>query len=56
MPLANRATATSVTVGGGVAIPDPHLTPGAVFDVTAEQVCTPGYSKSVRNVSTTTKD
>lgn len=38
-------------------LPDPACTPGAVFpQVTAQQVCTPGYSKSVRNVPTATKD
>jgi hypothetical protein len=30
--------------------PDPKLTPGATFPVTAADVCTPGYSRSVRNV------
>jgi hypothetical protein len=36
--------------------PDSQLTPGAVFpDVTASQVCTPGYTKTVRNVSSETK-
>ena len=36
-------------------LPDPKLTPGAVLDVTAEQVCVPGYSKSVRHVTAATK-
>ena len=31
--------------------PDPNLTPGDTLPVTAEQVCTPGYSKSVRHVT-----
>lgn len=36
---------------------DAACTPGAVFaNVTKEQVCMPGYSSSVRNVSTLTKD
>jgi hypothetical protein len=36
--------------------PDPSLTPGDVFtDVTAQQVCTPGYSSKVRNVSQSEK-
>lgn len=30
--------------------PDPNLTPGRTVPVTLIQVCTPGYSKSVRNV------
>jgi hypothetical protein len=39
------------------ALPDPKCTPGAVFvGVTASQVCTPGYSKSVRNVPTSVKN
>ncbi len=31
-------------------VPDPALTPGAVLDVTAADICVPGYSKRVRNV------
>src|SRR3984893_14815303 len=31
-------------------VPDPKLTPGDTFDVTAQDVCTPGYAKKVRNV------
>ena len=32
-------------------LPDKECTPGAIFqDVTAEQICVRGYSKSVRNV------
>ena len=31
-------------------LPDPNLTPGSAFDVTAQDVCTPGYAKKVRNV------
>jgi hypothetical protein len=37
--------------------PDPTCTPGAVFsDVTADEVCTSGYSSTVRNVPTSEKD
>lgn len=36
--------------------PDPRCTPGAVAYVTAKQVCTPGYSQRVRNVSQSVKD
>jgi hypothetical protein len=36
--------------------PDPRLTPGATFPVTAAQVCVPGYSTSVRSVSDTEKN
>jgi hypothetical protein len=31
-------------------LPDPKLTPGDVFDVTIQDICTPGYSKKVRAV------
>jgi hypothetical protein len=31
-------------------LPDPKLTPGDVFDVTAQDVCVPGYAKKVRAV------
>lgn len=36
-------------------LPDPKCTPGAVLNVTKEQICTKGYSKTVRNVSESTK-
>jgi len=36
-------------------LPDPECTPGAVFPVTAEQICVSGYSSGVRNVSVTLK-
>ena len=31
-------------------LPDPRLTPGDTLPVTAQQVCSPGYAKSVRHV------
>jgi hypothetical protein len=31
-------------------VPDPNLTPGSTFDVTAQDLCVPGYAKKVRNV------
>src|SRR5262249_33745882 len=31
-------------------LPDPTLTPGDTFDVTAQDVCVPGYAKKVRAV------
>jgi hypothetical protein len=38
-------------------LPDPQCSPGAIFpNVTKDQVCTPGYSSSVRNVSQSTKN
>jgi len=36
--------------------PDPKLTPGDVFDVTADDVCTPDYSRKVRNVPQSVKE
>lgn len=39
------------------ALPDPKCTPGAIFPAaTKEQICTPGYSTQVRNVTQSTKD
>ncbi len=38
------------------ALPDPKCTPGEAFpDVTVQQICTPGYSSQVRNVTDSTK-
>jgi hypothetical protein len=37
-------------------LPDPKLTPGDVFDVTAGDVCAPGYSRKVRNVPQSVKE
>ncbi len=31
-------------------LPNPKLTPGDTFDVSAEDVCVPGYAKKVRDV------
>jgi hypothetical protein len=31
-------------------LPDPKLTPGDVFDVTAQDICVPGHAKKVRAV------
>lgn len=37
-------------------LPDHECTPGSVFpDVTKDEICTPGYTKTVRNVSTSLK-
>jgi hypothetical protein len=50
VPTAPASPAIS-PAAAGVALPDPHLSPGATFpEVTAPQVCTPGYSGRVRNV------
>jgi hypothetical protein len=37
-------------------LPDPKLTPGDVFDVTAGDICTAGYTKRVRNVPEAEKE
>jgi hypothetical protein len=47
-------TASSCKVNGP--FPDTTCSPGAILPVTATQVCVSGYSKSVRNVSTKTKN
>jgi hypothetical protein len=31
-------------------LPNPKLTPGDVFDVTAQDICVPGYARKVRAV------
>src|SRR6516162_2246717 len=37
-------------------LPDSKLTPGDTFDVTAQDVCVPGYAKKVRAVPAWLKD
>jgi hypothetical protein len=37
-------------------LPNPELTPGDVFDVTIEDICTPGYAKKVRAVPKALRD
>ena len=37
-------------------LPDPRLSPGAVLDVTADDICVTGYSSKVRNVPQSEKD
>lgn len=39
----------------GVLLNDLTSTPGATLDVSLEELCTPGYTQGVRNVSVTTK-
>ena len=36
-------------------LPDTGMTPGAALDVTAQDICVPGYSKRVRNVPSAVK-
>ena len=55
LPHIGQRTKTSGCVSAN-ALPDPSCTPGVVFPTaTKEQICTPGYSKSVRDVSDSTK-
>ena len=51
------ALASSASFASGTpSLPDPALTPGAVFaNVTAQDVCVTGYSRSVRHVTAATK-
>lgn len=38
-------------------LPDPQCTPGAIFpDVTTQKICSSGYAKSVREVSSSEKE
>src|SRR5690242_17713361 len=51
-----KQTKTSNCVAHG-GLPDSGCTPGAIFsNATVKQICTPGYSSSVRNVPTSEKD
>ena len=52
--LGRRTKATGCHVRG--ALPDPACTPGAIFTAaTVSHICTPGYSRSVRNVPESVK-
>ena len=37
-------------------LPDPRMTPGSALDVTAQDICVPGYTKKVRNVPQAVKE
>ena len=53
--IGRRTKTTGCKVNGP--LPDSACTPGAIFpNATKEQVCTPGYSKSVRNVPARVKN
>jgi hypothetical protein len=45
-----------IQAGPSPILPDPSLTPGAVFDVTAADLAVPGYCKKVRNVPQSVKE
>lgn len=54
LTLEPRTKTAACAVAG--ALPDPGCTPGAVFrEATPATICVKGYTKSVRNVSVTTK-
>jgi len=55
-PAAEAATAHARIVTGGWSIPDSNATPGAILTTSAAKVCTPGYAKTVRAVSSATKN
>ncbi len=60
-PIAPKATFGHPTKSSGCSIrgglPDPACTPGSIFaDATVTQICTSGYSESVRDVSDTTRE
>src|SRR3984893_15692609 len=48
-PIGKRTKTSGCVAHGG--LPDSACTPGAIFpDATVQQICTPGYASSVRNV------
>lgn len=47
---------STVKRGPASLYPNSSLTPGAILPVTVQQVCTPGYSSTVRNVNNVTKN
>lgn len=51
----SRSKLTECVIRG--AYPDPECTPGAIFEkATKEEICRPGYSRSVRDVSSAKKE
>jgi hypothetical protein len=53
--IGNRTKTSGCVVNGK--LPDAQCTPGAIIaDATTDQICQPGYSKNVRNVTTAEKD
>jgi hypothetical protein len=54
-PDSSRAVAQSDTGLRYPFVPDPARTPGAALEVTAADICMPGYSKRVRDVPTEVK-
>jgi hypothetical protein len=54
----NAQGSTSATTKAGPAklYPDPSLTPGDVLTADVSKICTPGYTATVRDVSTATKE
>ena len=49
-----RVATPKATLEAG-SLPNAKLTPGATLDVTKDDICTPGYSKKVRDVPTAVK-
>ena len=50
-----QTTAHYRTGANGVLLPDPDTTPGAVLQVTLTEICTTGYTQTVRNVPESVK-
>lgn len=50
-----KSTETSTTKNYQAFLPNPNLTPGDALEVTPEDICTPGYSKKVRDVPESVK-
>ena len=55
-PAESIATAATSSRPPGVVLPNRALSPGKATQATLSQICTPGYSSSVRDVSTATKN
>lgn len=55
-PAETIATAATSSRPPGVVLPNRALSPGKATQATLAQICTPGYSSSVRDVSTATKN
>lgn len=60
VPILGVNTAQRTKISGCIIndkLPDPLCTPGAIFsEVTAKEICVPGYSKNVRNVPESEKN
>ena len=53
-PIGTRIRTSGCQANG--ALPDKDCTPGAILNSTKSEICTPGYSTKVRNVTVSTKN